>query len=45
MIHIWHLECGHKKLSVQHYVIKFVNDLRQGTSVSSTNKTDRHNIT
>jgi hypothetical protein len=35
---------------MQHYVIKFVSDLRQvsefspGTSVSSTNKTDRHNI-
>ena len=27
---------------VQHYVIKFVSDLRQ---VSSTNKTDRHDIT
>ena len=37
--------------SIQHYVIKFVSDLRQaggfppGTPVSSTNKTDRHNIT
>jgi hypothetical protein len=37
--------------SIQHYVIKFVSDLRQvcgffpGTSVSSTNKTDRHDIT
>jgi hypothetical protein len=27
--------------SIQHYVIKFVSDFRQ---VSSTNKTDRHNI-
>ena len=31
--------------SIQHYVIKFVSDLRQGTPVSSTNKTDRNNIT
>jgi hypothetical protein len=38
-------------LSIQHYVIKFVSDLQQvGDSlrvlwVSSTNKTDRHDIT
>jgi hypothetical protein len=36
--------------SIQHYVIKFVSDLRQvsgflGTSVSSTNENDRHDIT
>jgi hypothetical protein len=36
--------------SIQHYVIKFVSDLRQvggypGTPVSSTNKTDCHDIT
>jgi chromosomal replication initiation ATPase DnaA len=34
---------------VQHYVIKFVNDLRQVggliSLVSSTNKTDHHDIT
>ena len=36
---------------IQHYVIKFVKDLRQvskffpGTPVSSTNKTDRFDIT
>ena len=37
---------------MQHYVIKFVSDLRQvsgflgpGTPISSTNKTDRHDIT
>jgi hypothetical protein len=36
---------------IQHYVIKFVSDLRQVSDflrvlpVSSTNKTDRHNIT
>ena len=37
--------------SIQHYVIKFVSDLRHagrwispGTPVSSTNKTDRHDI-
>jgi hypothetical protein len=37
---------------MQHYVIRFVSDLRQvdrwlcpGTPVSSTNKTDRHDIT
>jgi hypothetical protein len=29
---------------MQHYVIKFVSDLRPGTMVSSTNKTDRHDI-
>jgi hypothetical protein len=37
--------------SIQQYVIKFVSDLRQvggfspGTPVSSTNKTDCHDIT
>ena len=37
--------------SMQHYVIKFVRDLRQvdgfspSIPVSSTNKTDRHDIT
>ena len=37
--------------SIQHYVIKFVSDLRQvgwfspGTSVTSTNKTYLHDIT
>jgi hypothetical protein len=36
--------------AIQHFVIKFVRDLRQvngfslGTPVSSTNKTDRHDI-
>jgi hypothetical protein len=32
---------------IQHYVIKFVSDLQQvcGFLVSSTNKTDRHDIT
>jgi hypothetical protein len=35
--------------SIQHYVIKFVSELRQvwfspGTPVSSTNKTDVHDI-
>ena len=36
--------------SIQHYLIKFVSDLRQvwwfspGTTVSSTNKTDSHDI-
>ena len=33
---------------IQHYVIKFVGDLRwfsQNTLVSSTNKTERHDIT
>ena len=40
-----------KVYSIQHYVIKFVSDLRQvgnfspGTPVSSTNKTDCHDIT
>ena len=39
-----------KVYSIQHYVIKFVSDLREvvfspGTPVSSTNKTDCHNIT
>jgi hypothetical protein len=37
--------------SIQHYVIKFVSDMQQvggfppGYSVSSANKTDRHDIT
>ena len=36
--------------SIQHYMIKFVSELRQvggffpGTPVSSTNETDRHDI-
>jgi hypothetical protein len=33
--------------SIQHYVIKFISDLRQvspATLISSTNKTDRHDI-
>jgi hypothetical protein len=34
-----------KAYSIQHYVIKFVSDLGQVTSVSSTNKTDRHDTT
>jgi len=40
-----------KVYSIHHYVIKFVSDLRQvggffpGTPVSSTKKTDRHDIT
>jgi len=39
-----------KVYSIQHYVIKFVSDLQQvggfllGTPVSSTNKTDHHDI-
>ena len=36
----------HTEVYSRHYVIKFVGDLRQfGTPVSSTNKTDRHDIT
>jgi hypothetical protein len=37
--------------SIQHYVIKFISDLRQvggfsmGTPVTTTNKTDLHDIT
>ena len=35
--------------SIQHYVIKFVSDMRQwfspGTPVSSTNKTNNHHMT
>jgi hypothetical protein len=52
---IYYLVCicsGVSLYSIQHYVIKFVNDLRQigeggfsGTSVSSTNNTDRNDIT
>ena len=34
-----------KVYSIQHYVIKFVSDMQHGTPVSSTDKTDRHNIT
>ena len=37
-----------KVYTIQHYVIKFVSDLRQVGGflrVSSTNKTDRHDIT
>ena len=43
MVHVLH-----KIYSIQHYVIKFVvNDLQQGrwfSPVSSTSKTDRHDI-
>jgi hypothetical protein len=31
--------------SIQHCVIKFISDLRSGTPVSFTNKTDLHDIT
>jgi hypothetical protein len=31
--------------SIQHYVIKFVSDLRRVSGFSSTNKTDCHDIT
>ena len=34
-----------KVYSIQHYVIKFVSEMQHGTPVSSTDKTDRHNIT
>ena len=34
-----------KVYSIQHYVIKFVSDFSLGIPVSSTNKTERHNIT
>ena len=36
-----------KVYSIQHYVIKFVSDLRQirDSQSTSTNKTDRHDIT
>ena len=45
------LYCHGEVYSIQHYVIKFVSDLRQvgvffpSTLVSSYNKTDRHDIT
>jgi hypothetical protein len=45
------LEENVNRSTMQHYVIKFVSDLWQvggcilGTPVSSTNKTDRHDIT
>jgi hypothetical protein len=36
----------HAEMYSKHYVIKFLGDLRQfGTPVSSTNKTDCHDIT
>ena len=31
--------------AIQHYMIKFVSDLSQVSTVSSTNKTDLHDIT
>jgi len=51
--HYWCCELESRSVrGVQHYVIKFVSDLRQvdglispGPPVSSTNKTDRHDIT
>jgi hypothetical protein len=30
---------------MQHYAIQFVSDFFPGTPVSSTNKTDRHDVT
>jgi hypothetical protein len=42
--------CDGEVYSIKQYVIKFVSDLRQewwfspGSAVSSTNKTDSHNI-
>ena len=50
-IDVYHHKRHGEVYSIQNYVIKFVNDLRQvsvfslGTPVSSTNKTDRHDIT
>jgi hypothetical protein len=44
-------QLSRSRRGVQHYVIKFVSDLRQGWwfspghPVSSINKTDRHNVT
>ena len=50
-INVVSLNLAHGKVySIQHYVIKFVSDLQQvsvffpDTLVSSTKKTDRHNI-
>ena len=52
--HYWSCELEPRSgevYSIQHYVIMFVSDFRQigglypGTSVSSTNKIDRHDIT
>ena len=43
-----HYSCEFESRSgrgVQHYVIKFVSGFSPCTPVSSTNKTDRHNIT
>jgi hypothetical protein len=50
--HHWSCEFEYRlceEYSIQHYLIKFVNDLwrpgfLRGTPVSSTNKTDRHHI-
>ena len=46
-MHAFHIQC-----SIQHYVIKFVSDLRQYSgflqvhcTLISTNKTERHDIT
>ena len=42
-----HWCCGfdsHSRRGVQHYMIKFVSDLRQVMVFSSTNKTDHHDI-
>jgi len=50
-IHIFNNHTCSDVYLIQHYVIKFVSDLQQvggfflGPSVSSTNKTDCHNIT
>ena len=37
--------CSGEVHSIQHYMTKFVSSFSPGTPVSSTNKTDHHNIT
>ena len=50
LFHLSKYTCVDEVYSIQQYMIQFVSDLRQvgcfsGTPISSTNKTDHHDIT
>jgi hypothetical protein len=50
LFYLWSNPAHDEVYSIQHFVIKFISDLRQvgvfpGTPVSSANKTDHHDTT
>ena len=50
VVSLYPSQVGYTRYNIMHYVIKFVSDMAgqwfsPGTPVSSTNKTDRHDIT